>query len=209
MEFFNKAKIVRIRSCHGKFLIADADEENVIQDRNGTTKNARWTVELSENPRIIHLKSCYGRYLTASNSPFLLGVKGMKVTQNVPKKQEASIEWEPIREGNHVRFATRQGQYLRANGGMPPWRNSITHDIPLRESRRAWLLWTIDVLEVLPTFSKLSDEEQPQPLPVPARPPPPVKTHQAAAAFSISEPCSPTAFELTSSPRSKVYLVIA
>ncbi|CAH2055355.1 unnamed protein product [Thlaspi arvense] len=149
MEIFRKAAIVRLRSHNDKYLIADDDQESVHQDRRGTTKNTRWTVEIVPGSNVIRLQSCYGKYLTATNIHFLLGATGEKVLQTLPEKLDSSAEWEPISDdGIHVRFKSRYGQYLRANKGLPPWRNSITHDIPSRTVTQDWILWTIDVLQI-------------------------------------------------------------
>ncbi|KAK6931168.1 protein of unknown function DUF569 [Dillenia turbinata] len=151
MEFFNNAKAVRLKSYHDKYLLAEEDEESVTQDRNGSSYNARWTVEISSSsspPNIIRLKSCYGKFLTASNQPFPLRMTGHKVLQTQPKRLDSSVEWEPIREGNHLKLKTRYGHFLRANGGLPPWRNSVTHDIPQRTATQDWILWSVDVVEI-------------------------------------------------------------
>ncbi|KAG4924288.1 hypothetical protein JHK87_049828 [Glycine soja] len=149
MELFHRAKAVRLRSHHDKYLLADEDEESVTQDRNGSSRNAKWTVELiPEFDNIIRLKSCYGKYLTASNQPLLLGVTGRKVVQSVPRRLDSSVEWEPVRDGAQVKLKTRYGNFLRANGGVPPWRNSVTHDIPHRTTTQDWILWDVDVLEI-------------------------------------------------------------
>ncbi|KAJ8750251.1 hypothetical protein K2173_014166 [Erythroxylum novogranatense] len=179
MEFFQRAKSVRLRSHHDKYLLADEDQENVSQDRHGTIRNAKWTVEIVDKANVVRLKSCYGKYLTASNMPFLLGMQGKKVTQTLPRRLDSSIEWEPSREGVQVRLKTRYGQYLRANGGIPPWRNSITHDIPYRTSTQDWVLWDVDVIEIR--------NEDPSPSPPPPQPRPPTRQFEV----STSEPNSP------------------
>ncbi len=149
MDFFHRAKTVRLRSHHDKYLHAEEDEESVTQDRNGSSKNSKWTVELvPEYDNILRLKSCYGKYLTASNMPFLLGMTGRKVLQTLPNRLDSSVEWEPIRDGAQVKLKTRYGNFLRANGGLPPWRNSVTHDIPHRTSTQDWILWDVDVIEI-------------------------------------------------------------
>lgn len=148
MEFFQKAKMVRLKSYHDKYLLAEDDEETVSQDRHGSRKNAKWTVEIHDTGDVIRLKSCFNKYLTASNLPLLLGVTGKKVLQTVPARLDSSVDWEPIREGSHVRLKTRYGNFLRANGGVPPWRNSITHDIPHRSSHQDWVLWDVEVVEI-------------------------------------------------------------
>ncbi|KAK6928268.1 protein of unknown function DUF569 [Dillenia turbinata] len=148
MEFFQKAKVVRLRSHHDKYLLAEDDNEAVCQDRQGQSKNAKWTVEIVEGLNVIRLKSCYNKYLTAADEPFLLGMTGKRVMQTLPKRLDSSVEWEPIRDGFQVRLKTRYGNFLRANGGLPPWRNSITHDVPHRTATQDWVLWEVDVLEV-------------------------------------------------------------
>ncbi|VVA96088.1 unnamed protein product [Arabis nemorensis] len=149
MEIFRKAAIVRLRSHNDKYLIADDDQESVHQDRRGTTKNTRWTVDIVPGSTVIRLQSCYGKYLTATNIHFLLGATGKKVFQTLAEKLDSSAEWEPISDdGVHVRLKSRYGQYLRANKGLPPWRNSITHDIPSRTVTQDWILWSIDVLQI-------------------------------------------------------------
>ncbi|KAJ4828403.1 hypothetical protein Tsubulata_027355 [Turnera subulata] len=152
--------IVRLRSYHNKYLLAEDDQETVCQDRQGTVANAKWKVEIVEGGEVLRLKSCYGKYLTASNMPFLLGRRGKKVVQNVPNRLDSSVEWEPIREGAQVKFKTRYGQYLRANGGLPPWRNSITHEIPQRSSTQDWILWSVDVIEL-----RRDDDDEATPTP--------------------------------------------
>ncbi|XVF84823.1 hypothetical protein PTKIN_Ptkin17bG0070300 [Pterospermum kingtungense] len=149
MDLFHNAKAVRLRSHHDKYLLAEEDEESVTQDRNGSSRNARWTVEfVSELEHIIRLKSCYNKYLTASNQPFLLGMTGRKVIQTLPRRLDSSLEWEPIRAGSQVKLKTRYGNFLRGNGGLPPWRNSVTHDIPHRTATQDWVLWDVDIVEI-------------------------------------------------------------
>ncbi|RDX69492.1 hypothetical protein CR513_51390, partial [Mucuna pruriens] len=159
MEFFQKAQMVRLRSHHDKYLLADDDKEGVYQDRNGTYKNAKWTVEIVEGTNTIRFKSCYEKYLTASNVPFLFGATGKKVLQTLPPRLDSSLGWEPIREGVQVRLKTHCGQYLRANGGPPPWRNSITHDIPHRTRTTNWIIWDVDLVQIR--------QQPPKPIPEP------------------------------------------
>lgn len=186
MELFHKAKAVRLQSHHDKYLTADEDEESVLQDRNGSSKNAKWTVEFVEKTdNVIRLKSCYGKYLTASNQPFLLGMTGRKVLQTVPNRLDSSIEWEPIREGHQVKLRTRYGQFLRGNGGLPPWRNSVTHDIPHRTSTQDWILWDVHVVEILVHHSPV-----PNPLP-------PLVNHSDSFASESSSPSTASSKSLS------------
>lgn len=82
MDFFYKAKAVKLKSHLDKYLVADDDQENIRQSRNGSSRKARWLVELveAENSHFIRLKSGSGKYLTASDEPFLLGMTGKKVS---------------------------------------------------------------------------------------------------------------------------------
>ncbi|RZC79970.1 hypothetical protein C5167_042545 [Papaver somniferum] len=187
MELFRSAKTVRLRSHHDKYLLAEDDQESVCQDRNGTCKNARWTVEFVDGigiDSVIRLKSCYGKYLTATDIPKFIGVTGKKVLQTVPKRLDSLVEWEPIREGHQVKLKTRYGNYLRANGGVPPWRNSITHDIPHRSATQEWILWTVDVLAVRPP-----------------PPPPPVEKEEEPDSPRLSKVESNDSFVFTAPPK--------
>lgn len=149
MDFFSNAKAVRLRSHHEKYLLAEEDEESITQGRNGSSKNARWIVEfVPGSDSVLRLKSCYGKYLTASNHPFLLGMTGRKALQTLPRRLDSSVEWEPVREGAKVKLKTRYGNFLRANGGLPPWRNSVTHDIPHRTATQDWIVWDVEILEI-------------------------------------------------------------
>ncbi|CAJ1827850.1 unnamed protein product [Sphenostylis stenocarpa] len=143
-----EAEVVRLRSHHDKYLLADVDKVGVYQDRNGTYNNAKWTVEIVAGANLIRLKSCYDKYLTASNVQFLLGTTGKKVLQTLPTRLNSSLAWEPIREGAKVRLRTRYGRFLRANKGLPPWRNSITHDIRQQKSTSNWVLWDVDLVQL-------------------------------------------------------------
>lgn len=150
MELFQKAKVVRLQSHLGKYLVADDDEATVRQSRNGASRNARWAVEFVEGkPDRIRLKSCHGLYLTAAEEAFLLGMTGKKVLQTLPEKQNAAaVEWQPVKEGESVKLMTKHGDFLRGNGGAPPWRNSVTHDVPHRTATQSWVLWGVDVVDI-------------------------------------------------------------
>lgn len=152
MKYFEKAKAVRLQSHHGKYLVADDDEKTVRQSRNGSSHKARWTVEfVKAKSNAIRLKSCHGLYLMATDDPFLLGMTGKKVIQSSlsSTKMENAIEWEPIKEsGYQIKLGTNEGKFLRANGGTPPWRNSITHDVPHRTATQDWVLWSVDVVDI-------------------------------------------------------------
>lgn len=194
--------MVRFRSHHDKYLLAEDDEESVCQDRDGTGRNARWMVEVVENAKTLRFKSCYEKYLTASNMPFRLGLRGKKVIQTLPKRLDSSLEWEPIRDGYQVRLKTPYGQFLRANGGLPPWRNSITHDVPHRTAKQDWVLWDIDVVEIRIESPEHPSSDVAQPTPAVAQPPPFVAQAPPPPPPELlsetSEPSSPSKIELRS-----------
>ncbi|CAN0925803.1 hypothetical protein LINGRAHAP2_LOCUS34963 [Linum grandiflorum] len=175
MEFFTKTMAVKLRSHLDKCLIADPDFKTVRQTRtNASSRRATWLVELIPERNgvvrldVVRLRSCFGTYLTASDSPFLLGVTGRKVTQTSPdggEKSDALLEWRPVRDGFQVRLVSSFGKYLRGNGGTPPWRNSVTHDDPAAGATRKWILWDVEaaiagetesVVEYLSSVSSVS-----------------------------------------------------
>lgn len=175
MEFFTKTKAVKLRSHLEKYLIAEDDLETARQTRHGSSRKAAiWFVELvDEKSHVIRLKSSYGRYLTASDMPFLLGMTGKRVIQTELSGNNFDnwkLEWEPIRDGFQVKLKSWCGKFLRANGGTPPWRNSVTHDEPHTGSTRKWILWDIeaaqeigndslkDYLSSMSSFSTVSDD---------------------------------------------------
>uniref|UniRef100_A0ACD5WES1 Uncharacterized protein n=1 Tax=Avena sativa TaxID=4498 RepID=A0ACD5WES1_AVESA len=219
MELFTHAKAVRLKSRHDKFLYADEDELHVTQDRNGSSPNARWTVEtVPHAPGAIRLRSRYGRYLAASSEAFLLGMTGRKVLQASPApggRPDASVEWEPVRDGFQARFKSRAGggrgsgsKYLRANGGVPPWRNSVTHDVPHRTATQDWVLWDVEIVQVLTPGPATPAGAQSKPADVvhaPDSPPAPKlrpapTPHEAHHRPAKSHPTPPPHPEYVSSP---------
>ncbi|CAH2066467.1 unnamed protein product [Thlaspi arvense] len=179
---------MEMRNVHEKYLMADEDEETVTQDRNGSDKRARWTVEpVRGSFEVIRLRSCYGNYLTAKNERFLLGATGRKVVLSKPSPLDSSVEWEPVREGSKMMLKTRYGNFLRANGGLPPWRNSVTHDSPHSSDS---FLWDVDLVEIL--------VETASPAPAPATPPPPHRRPSSPLMSRTSSEKSED--ELTESP---------
>ncbi|GMI68454.1 CROLIN 1 [Hibiscus trionum] len=100
MEIFQKSRVVRLCSHHERLLVANDDQETVSQERDWSSMKAQWTVEFPESSSIhIRLESCYGKYVTASNMPFLIGLRGKMVLQTLPRRLTSSVEWEPIGEG--------------------------------------------------------------------------------------------------------------
>ncbi|KAI3903101.1 hypothetical protein MKW92_007487 [Papaver armeniacum] len=151
MEFFRKAKAVRLRSHLDKYLVSDENKENIRQSRRQkSSSKSKWFVEFVEdNSQAIHLKNIYGNYLTASDKPFLLGMTGKKVLQAESKnKFDLSIQWFPIRDGFQVKLKSFEGKFLRANGATPPWRNTVTTDIISDNSAtKDWVLFDIETVD--------------------------------------------------------------
>ncbi|KAL3751041.1 hypothetical protein ACJRO7_011938 [Eucalyptus globulus] len=150
MDLFTKTGAVKLRSHLDKYLVADDDRKTARQIRNGAAARARWSVEPVEGRAdLVRLRSCHGRYLAASDEPFLLGMTGKKVLQALPGEGPSSswtLEWEPIRDGFQVKLRSWCGKYLRANGGPPPWRNSVTHNDPLAGGTQNWVLWDVEAV---------------------------------------------------------------
>ncbi|CAL9105395.1 unnamed protein product, partial [Musa textilis] len=156
MELFDRAKAVRLRGRHGRYLMAGEDEERVIQSRHGSHRAACWDVEFVDGGRALRLRSCYGRFLAATSEHFLLGATGKKVIQApaAGSLDDSSLVWEPVRDGFQVKLKSYSGHFLRANGGVPPWRNSVTHDVPHRTATQDWVLWDVDIVQIHPIPAK-------------------------------------------------------
>lgn len=149
MEFFTKSKLVNLRSHLDKYLIDDNGK--LRQSRNGTVKRAQWTVEKVEafetHRHVVRLKSFNGKYLTATETPFRLGVTGKAVIlTELEEGLDGKNEWEPIRDGFQVKFRSYCGKYLRGNGGAPPWRNSVTHDDSDSSVSKGCFLWDVETV---------------------------------------------------------------
>lgn len=149
MEFFTKAKFIRLRSHHNRYLIAGSDGESIKQSKNGNTRQARWSVKVvQDKPNRICLRSCYDKLLTASEESFLLGWTGNKALQTVQSDCDLSVQWEPISADFYVKLrAPLMGKFLRANAGTPPWRDTVTVDVPERKTTQDWVLWVVDILD--------------------------------------------------------------
>ena len=48
-----------------------------------------------------------------------------------------------------VRLRSWSGKFLRANGGTPPWRNTVTVDEPHSSATRDWILWDVEPVEAV------------------------------------------------------------
>lgn len=119
-------------------------------------------------PPTIRLQSQNGLYLKASERRFLLGATGRKVTQEaILSRVDASCEWEASEVINDTggsstaggvgdgddrsRFvklrSKRYGTFLRANGGLPPYRNTVTHDVPWLGITQDSIIWEVEVVD--------------------------------------------------------------
>ena len=143
------AKSIRLMTYRDRYLVAEEDHQTVSHGVDGSPVTAIWFVECNEEKETIRLRSCFGTYLTASSMPFIPGSTGKKVIQSWPYQCdcESATEWEPLRDGMQVRLRSVYGHYLRPNGGLPPWKNSVTHDIPHRGRTRDKVLWDVEVVE--------------------------------------------------------------
>lgn len=146
MELFSKGNAVKLLSHHNMFLLADEDQKTIRQSRKRCSRLAIWTVEtVIGKPKLIRLRSCHGTYLTASSKPFLLGTTGERVTQtqSFNNPMDCQTHWEPEGYGASVKLKSWCGKWMRANGGAPPWRKSVTHDEPPMSKTKNWLLWYV------------------------------------------------------------------
>ncbi|KAG5527414.1 hypothetical protein RHGRI_028337 [Rhododendron griersonianum] len=134
MELFEKAKTVRLRSHHDKYLLAEEDQESVCQDRQGSIQRAKWTVEFVDGvDGVVRLRSCYGKYLTATDEQVLLGVTGRKVCQTLPRKLDSKVDWEPIRDG--FQSSGSVGGTSAKSEGRVIYYSVVEDDVKIEEGR--------------------------------------------------------------------------
>ncbi|XP_015868891.3 uncharacterized protein LOC107404353 [Ziziphus jujuba] len=148
MEFFPNGYVVRLRNHHKKYLFAKNDRETVGQDKHGSYNGTRWTVELVTGfNSVIRLKSCHGKYLTASDQPLILEGLGrsMKVVQTLPSPVDSTIDWEPIRVGQHIRLKSRRhsvDSFLRGSGSLRFY--SVSHYPAQVDTDKDSLDWDVE-----------------------------------------------------------------
>ncbi|MCD7459359.1 hypothetical protein HAX54_040686 [Datura stramonium] len=169
MEFFCKAKVVRLKSHLDKYLVADDDQENIRQSRNGSSRKARWLVELVDNDNddagnshFIRLKSISGKYLTASDEPFLLGMTGKKPSIPGLLKTEPSMLSLKLPKGKGVSFQ-RNGDGVRVGVVVVSHEVVVLYSSPTKVGDvKAIDKMTIEVVEgniVLESFGIDASEE--------------------------------------------------
>ncbi|ONK65463.1 uncharacterized protein A4U43_C07F37370 [Asparagus officinalis] len=143
-------------------------------------------MELFKSARTVRLKSHHEKYLQTDDD-------GEHVIQD--RTAPPGVRRVPAR--SDVRLRTRYGHYLRANGGLPPWRNSITHDIPHRTTTQDWVLWDVEVVEVL---QHQEWREKQQETKIYAPPPPPPETEERWGESLTEDTPSRTPSNSTKSP---------
>ncbi|CAM6085835.1 unnamed protein product [Calypogeia fissa] len=156
MEFFPDATTVRLKGPHGKYLWAQDDHYRTSQHRESRNAKASWRVERNAegSKKTVRLKSCYDAYLTADEHHHhdlsILGFSGKKVVQMHPENVHSStqFDWEPVVEGSVLKLRSCHGTFLRGNSSLPPWCNSVSHDIPRHEKHQSWLHWEVEIVRV-------------------------------------------------------------
>ncbi|KAG5621655.1 hypothetical protein H5410_006873 [Solanum commersonii] len=142
VEFLDDQQYLRLKSCHGKYLTASNVPllPKVISQSSFSShffKLGVGEVQCGESRvQIVNQLSYEDSPVTASR----------KVMQTLPKKLCSATEWEAEQDGSlyQIRLKTRYGHFLRPFGGIPPWRNIVTHDVPHRKKAT---LWEIEIME--------------------------------------------------------------
>ncbi|KAF8031915.1 hypothetical protein BT93_D0970, partial [Corymbia citriodora subsp. variegata] len=145
MEFFRNAQAVRLRNCHGQFLVADDDEETVaLKDSRRRRDNSRWWYVEFVSDSVLHLKSCHNKYLTASELSSLHDMTGCQVLQSPHSAPDFSFDLEPVKAGNQVKLRTHYDTFLCAKSHRPYESDLVTHDL---YPSTAIILWDVEVAE--------------------------------------------------------------
>ncbi|KAL9247732.1 hypothetical protein vseg_021133 [Gypsophila vaccaria] len=161
MEFFKRAKVFRLKSGHhNKYLTADANDDTVRLTSSLHSTNAHWVIEPVEGmSNAARFRSCHThKYLSITDETFLTGMTGKKLAQRL--RLDSTVQWELIREGQYIKLKSHVGTLLRANSGLPPWRNTVTHDVPDHWSgSQNMVLWIVDIVEIDYNSSRWSKDD--------------------------------------------------
>ncbi|KAK9668711.1 hypothetical protein RND81_13G080300 [Saponaria officinalis] len=159
MEFFKRAKVCRLKcGHHNKYLTGDGNDDTVRQSSKQSSTNAHWVIEPVEGKsNAVRFRSCQThKYLATIDEPFLTGMTGKKLAQRL--RLDSTVEWEPLKEGQYIKLKSHVGTLLRANSGLPPWRNTVTHDVPAHWSgSENTVLWIVDIVEIDYNSSRYND----------------------------------------------------
>ncbi|KAJ8499863.1 hypothetical protein OPV22_010415 [Ensete ventricosum] len=154
MEFFTGARVVRLVSFYGMYLMANEDERRVSVSKPDASDNALWNVEIvsrdPNSPRV-RFRSYVNCYLAAdaSRRRCFRGIfKDQNVFQEHHDGRRIFGEWYPVRDGLFVQLRCSFGDYLRARVGHLIFPNSAMVDRPSGEHMGLSYLWEVHIIRL-------------------------------------------------------------
>ncbi|XP_058193350.1 uncharacterized protein LOC131310381 isoform X2 [Rhododendron vialii] len=109
--------------------------------------------DLYPNGMVVRLRSKNNKYLFAGEDKISVTLVESDSSENVRWTVEFSYESDDIfrlkscyGSKDWVKLITRDGSFLRANGGLPPWKDTVTHDVPW--AFQDLVLWDVQPVEI-------------------------------------------------------------
>ena len=157
MEFFQNARLVRLKSHLGTYLCAADDAVAVSHGYRRNSRGTVWTVELAGD-EYVRLQCQRGLYLGAADAAAALdpATPSCRVVQGLPSTpNDSAFLWTPRRdEGDRgagcLTLSGPLGRLLRASFGETPRDNSVTLDFEVGPEESTWAVEVVPAEQAAP-----------------------------------------------------------
>ena len=157
MEFFQNARLVRLKSHLGTYLCAADDAVAVSHGYRRNSRGTVWTVELAGD-EYVSLQCQRGLYLGAADAAAALdpATPSCRVVQGLPSTpDDSAFLWTPRREeegrgAGCLTLSGPLGRLLRASFWETPRDNSVTLDFEVGPEESTWAVEVVPAEQAAP-----------------------------------------------------------
>ncbi|PUZ65295.1 hypothetical protein GQ55_3G212400 [Panicum hallii var. hallii] len=157
MEFFENARLVRLKSHLGTYLCAADDAEAVSHGYRRNSRGTVWAVELAGD-EYVRLQCQRGLYLGAADTAAALdaATPSCRVVQGLPSTpNDSAFLWTPRREEGErgagcLTLSGPLGRLLRASFWETPRDNTVTLDFEVGPEESTWVVEVVPAEQAAP-----------------------------------------------------------